>query len=121
MSIGTWISVAASEPAEGSVRRTQAVSWLPRSSSEMARRVRRSVRSCRYSPMLSNHRTVSATTFSRRMRLATVAAETRASVPAFPERSERSAPRRNGYPVKMVTPVATVRPVVPSSGGRANT
>ena len=71
--------------------------------------------------MLSNHSTVSATTFSRRMRLATVAAETSASVPARPERSERSAPRRNGYPVKIVTPLATTRPLGPSSGGRANT
>ena len=93
VSMGICTSVPASGP---SLNRTQAVSWLPRSSSEMARRVRRSVRSCRYSPILSSHSTVSATTFSRRMRLATVAAETSASVPALPERSERSAPRRNG-------------------------
>lgn len=46
--------------------------------------------------MLSSHSTVSATTFSRNTRLATVAAETSASVPARPERSERSAPRRKG-------------------------
>ena len=71
--------------------------------------------------MLSSHSTVSATTFSRNTRLATVAADTRASVPARPERNERSAPRRNGYPVNTVTPVATSRPLAPSSGDRANT
>ena len=75
----------------------QAFVLVPASSSEIARRLRRSVRSCRYSPMLSSHSTVSATTFSRRTRLATVAADTSASVPApRPPASERSAPRRNG-------------------------
>ncbi len=64
---------------------------------------------------------MSATTFSRKIKLATVAAETSASVPALPERRELTAPRRNGYPVKTVTPVATSRPLGPSSGGRANT
>jgi len=89
-SIGTCISVPACGPP---VSRIHAVSWLPHSSSEMARRVRRRVRSCRYSPILSSHSTVSATTFSRKTRLATVAAVTSASVPARPE---RSAPRRKG-------------------------
>ena len=114
VSIGTCTS-------EPSSRRSQAVSAVPRSSSEIARRVRRRVRSCRYSPMLSSHSTVSATTFSRSTRLATVAAVTSASVPALPDRIERSAPRRNGYPMKMVAPVATNCPLGPSSGGRANT
>lgn len=46
--------------------------------------------------MLSSHNTVNATTFSRSTRLATVAAVTSASVPALPDRIERSAPRRKG-------------------------
>ena len=68
--------------------------------------------------MLSNHSTVSATTFSRSTRLATVAAETSASVPATSTAQVRSAPRRNGYPVTIVAPVANSRLVGPSSGGR---
>ncbi len=69
--------------------------------------------------MFNSHSTVNATTFSRSTRLAMVAALTSTSVPAdrLPRRV-RSAPRRKGYPVKMVTPVAASRLVGPSRGGR---
>ncbi len=72
--------------------------------------------------MLSSHSTVNATTFSRSTSEAMVAAETSASVPAVRRpRRAASAPRRNGYPVKTVTPVATRRPPGPSTGGRRRT
>ncbi len=110
------MSISISVP---SASRVQIRVRLPASSSEMARRLRRSVMSWRYSPMLSSHSTVSATTFSRSARLAIVATETSASVPApLPPVRLRTAPRRKGYPVKIVTPVATVRLLAPSTGGR---
>jgi len=90
---------------------------VPVSSSEIARRDRRSV-SLQVLADVSSQSTVSATTFSRSTRLATVAAETSASVPAPRPRPASAGAAQERVAGEIVTPVATVRLVAPSMGGR---